>query len=101
MEKYIYQIYGILHNPDGNFHGVRIVVVGNNVTQMVDIKSGAFDADTRKYLEFRTKLSERLDFDKLPASVQYNVKMPIKRCLDLWMQEKLNGDTSEPKNTNA
>ena len=101
MTKYVYQIQGALENAKGKFCGFRVMVCDLYYFDMADVPAEVFSNETKKYIEFRLKLTERFDIRKLPPSVENNIRAPLGRWLDQWVLDNFYGNFSKPKNINT
>lgn len=101
MDKYVYQIQGALEDSDGRMQGFRVLVCNLNYFDSVDVPRNIFDRETVKYVEFRLKVCEYLDINKLPVEVQNKIRAPLGRWLDKWVRENFYGNTSKSKGPDA
>lgn len=99
MDKYVYQITGALENQEGQFKGLRVLVCNLDYFDSVDVPAEVLDHDIVKYLEYRLKLYERLEIQKLPIIIQNKIRVPLGYWLDSWVLENFYGDTSKRKST--
>ena len=101
MNKYVYQIQGALESPAGELKGLRILVCDLYNFDQADAPIDILDYETKKYLEFRLKLSEdALNIQRLPVKVQNNIRTPLGKWLDRWVLDNFYGDTSNRKGVN-
>ena len=100
MSIYVYQIQGALENESKRIVGIRVTVCTADYLGPADAPAEIFDADTMAYLAFRLNLHEKVNIGNLPVSIIKKIRAPLGRWLDLWVQEKLYGDTFERKDTN-
>lgn len=101
MNKYVYQIQGAMESPSGQFTGFRVLVCDLYNFDSVDVPAGIMDRETRKYLEFRLRLTDdALKIQRLPVKIQNNIRAPLGRWLDRWVLDNFYGDTSNPKGVN-
>ena len=101
MSKYVYQIQGALESKEGVLHGLRVLVCDLYNFDSVDVPAAIIDRETRKYLEFRLRLTDdALNIQRLPVKIQNNIRAPLGRWLDRWVLENFYGDTSNGKSTN-
>jgi hypothetical protein len=100
MTKYVYQIQGALENADRRFCGFRVVVCNKDFFETVDVPAELFGKETRAYIQFRLKVTERFDIRKLPPTVEISIRTPLGRWLDYWVIKNF-GNISESKDTNA
>jgi hypothetical protein len=98
MSKYAYQIQGALEGADGRFKAFRVFVCTNYNFGTVDVPSSIFDKETTKYIEFRLKVSERFIINRLPATVQSNIRIPLGNWLDDWVLNLIYGNTGDSQN---
>ena len=101
MSKYVYQIQGALEDSNRKFKGLRVLVCNVNYFDSVDVPAEILDHEIVKYLEYRLKLNDRIDIQKLPIIVQNQIRVPLGYWLDTWVLENFYGDTSNRKSTNA
>lgn len=97
MDKYVYQIQGALEDSNGKMQGFRVLVCNLYYFDSVDVPKKIFDKEIIKYLEFRFKVCDHLDMAKLPYGVQNNIRAPLGRWLDKWVQENFYGNSSKSK----
>lgn len=100
MSKYVYQIQGALEKNGGSFAGFRVLVCNAFNFDSVDVPAEVLDRETVKYLEYRLKLTESFDIQKLPIPVQNNIRAPLGRWLDYWVLEHFHGNLSKRKSIN-
>ena len=100
MSIYVYQIQGALENEDKRIVGIRVMVCTANYLGTADAPVEIFDEDTVAYLAFRLNICEKVNIGSLPVPIIKKIRAPLGRWLDLWVQEKLYGDTFERKDTN-
>lgn len=100
MDKYVYQITGALEDRHGKFKGLRVLVCNLDYFDSVDVPAEVLDDDMVKYLEYRLKLYERLEIQKLPIIIQNQIRVPLGYWLDSWVLENFYGDISKRKSTN-
>ena len=100
MTKYVYQIQGALENAERKFCGFRVLVANKDFIDLVDVPAEVFPKETRAYIQFRLKVTERFDVRKLPLSVEISIRAPLGRWLDYWVMKNF-GNFSESKGTNA
>lgn len=101
MSHYAYQIQGALENANGRLKGLRVLVCDMYCFDSVDIPIEILDKNTTKYLEYRLKLTESMDINKLPVKIQKQIRGPLGIWLDRWVRENFYGDISERKNLNS
>jgi len=99
MTKYAYQIQGALENAEGKFCGFRVVVCNAHYFELVDVPAPVFEKETRAYIQFRLKVSDKFDIRKLPPSVENNIRAPLGRWLDYWVMKNF-GNPCDSTNTN-
>lgn len=100
MSHYAYQIQGALENANGRLKGLRVLVCDLYCFDSVDIPIEILDKETTKFLEYRLKLTESMDINKLPKDIQKQIRGPLGIWLDRWVRENFYGDISERKNLN-
>lgn len=102
MNKYVYQIQGVLESGAGQFKGLRVLVCDLYNFDSVDVPVAILDKETARYLEFRLNITtETMNIQKLPVSVQNKIRAPLGRWLDNWVLENFYGNISNGKSTNA
>jgi hypothetical protein len=102
MNKYVYQIQGVLESPAGKVTGLRILVCDLYNFDQADVPIEILDHETVKYIEFRLKLSEdALNIQRLPVKVQNNIRNPLGKWLDRWVLDNFYGDISNRKSVNS
>lgn len=101
MNKYVYQIQGALENAQGKFCGFRVLVCNAFYFDSADIPVEVFDHETVMYMQYRLKLTEKIEMTKLPIKVQNDIRAPLGRWLDKWVLDNFYGDTSKSKSTNT
>ena len=99
MDKYAYQIQGALENAQGTFLGLRVLVCSAYYFDSVDVPAEVLDRETAKYIEFRLMLTESMDIQRLPYSVQNKIRTPLGRYLDDWVRKNY-GNTGKRKDSN-
>lgn len=93
MSKYVYQIQGALESPAGELKGLRILVCDLYNFDSTDVPVEILDHETKKYLEFRLKLSDgALVIQRLPVKIQNNIRTPLGKWLDRWVLDNFYGD---------
>lgn len=101
MNKYVYQIAGMLESPTGRFRGLKVLVCDLYNFDTVDVPAEVLDHETAKFLEFRSRLSDSaINIQKLPVAVQNKIRIPLGKWLDQWVLENFYGDTSNRKGVN-
>ena len=100
MNDYAYQIQGALESVSGRFRGLRILVCDLYNFDSVDVPVEVFDRETVKFLEYRLRLTETMDINRLPIPIQNKIRAPLGRWLDFWVLENFYGNTSKSKSTN-
>lgn len=100
MTQYAYQIQGALEDQDRNIKGLRVLVCTADYLDTVDVPVEIIDHETVLYLQYRFKLCEYMNIQKLPYKVQDKIRAPLGRWLDNWVIEKY-GSTSNRKGSNA
>lgn len=101
MTRYAYQIQGALENAQGKFCGFRVLVCDENNMDMVDVPREVLGQDTAQFIQFRLKLTENIEIQKLPTRVQVTVRATLGKWLDRWVLENFNGDISNAKGINS
>jgi len=99
MSKYAYQIQGTLESQ-GQLRGLRILVCDQYNFDSVDVPIEILDRETVTYLQFRSKITDRMDIRKLPVKIENNIRAPLGRWLDRWVLANFYGDLSDEKGTN-
>lgn len=99
MSKYVYQIQGALENEQRDLCGLRVLVCDVNYFDSADVPVEIFDKETVRFLEFRLKIIDYLDINKLPYSVQKKIRDPLGIWLDRWVRENFYGNTGKRKDT--
>ena len=101
MNEYVYQIHGALENAQGHFLGLRVLVCDLNNFESVDVPSSILDKETKKYLQFRLKVTtQALDIQRLPVQIQNRIREPLGRWLDYWVTKNFYGSISKSKDIN-
>ena len=101
MNKYVYQIQGVLESTEGAFKGLRVLVCDLYNFDSVDVPKEILDRDTAKYLEFRLNVTtQTLNIQKLPDGVQNRIRAPLGKWLDRWVLENFYGDIKQYKGVN-
>jgi hypothetical protein len=101
MNDYAYQIKGALENAQGQFIGLRVLVCDINNFEIVDVPVEVLDKETTKYLQYRLKVTDVIDIQRLPIPVQNRIRAPLGRWLDYWVVKNFYGNSSERKSTNS
>jgi hypothetical protein len=100
--KYQYQIKEVLKTARGQISGFRALVIVESLDyHLVSIPAEIFEYEMLLYFKCRLKMYQRVDIQRLPLSVQYKIRAPIERFLDLWVLEEKDGYHSNRKNTDA
>ena len=95
MNDYVYQIQGALESAAGEFQGLRVLVCDLYNFESVDIESGVLDKETRKYLQFRLRLTDdAVNIQRLPVEIQNRIRIPLGKWLDRWVLENFYGNNS-------
>jgi hypothetical protein len=97
MNEYVYQIQGALEDSNGRMQGFRVLVCNLYYFDSADVPRSIFDKETVKYIEFRLKVCEYLDINKLPVEVQNRIRAPLGRWLDQWVLNNFYGNSSKSK----
>ena len=101
MNKYVYQIQGALENEHGQFKGLRVLVCDLYNFDSVDVPVEILDKETARYMQFRLQVTtDPVNIQKLPYSIQTNIRAPLGRWLDHWVLENFYGDSSKPASAN-
>jgi len=100
MNDYAYQIKGALENAQGQFLGLRVLVCNVYNFDMVDVPAEVLPKEVQAFLQYRLKVTEVIDIQRLPIPVQNQIRAPLGRWLDRWVLDNFYGDTSKPKSTN-
>jgi len=101
MNKYVYQIQGVLESATGELQGLRILVCDLYNFDSVDVPVEILDKETHKFLEFRLRLTnDTLNIQRLPVKIQNNIRAPLGKWLDRWVLDNFYGDTSNAKGVN-
>lgn len=87
---YIYQLQGVLENADKKVMGVRALVCTLDHFSSVDVPAEVFDKELLAYLRFRLAVNDHMDVNKLPYSIQNNLRTKVGRYLDQWVLANLN-----------
>jgi hypothetical protein len=101
MNDYAYQIQGALENAQGKFLGLRVLVCDVNNFEIVDVPVEVLDKQTATYIQFRLKVTEVIDIQRLPYGIQNRIRAPLGRWLDQWVLDNFYGNSSKPKSTNT
>jgi hypothetical protein len=98
MNKYVYQIQGVLESPAGELKGLRILVCDLYNFDQADAPINILDPETRQYLAFRLKLADdALNIQRLPAKIQNNIRAPLGKWLDRWVLDNFYAKTTGRK----
>lgn len=98
MSKYVYQIQGALEDAHGKLKGLRILVCDLHNFDSVDVPIGIIDNETRKYLQFRLRVTtDAVNIQRLPNEVQNRIRKPLGTWLDRWVLENFHGDIGNTK----
>ena len=97
MNEYVYQIQGVLEDSDGKLKGFRVMVCTLDNFDSADAPIEILDKETVRYIEFRLKVCEHLDINRLPVEIQNKIRAPLGRWLDQWVLDNFYGDTSKSK----
>jgi hypothetical protein len=100
MNEYVYQIQGALEDSDGVLRGIRVLVCTLTHFDSADAPIEILDKETARYIEFRLKVCDYLDINRLPVQVQNRIRTPLGRWLDQWVLENFYGDISKSKSPN-
>ena len=101
MNKYAYQIQGVLENKRGQLCGFRVMVCNVNNMDLVDVPVEVLDSETTKFLQFRLSITaEQVNIANLPVEIQNRIRAPLGRWLDRWVLENFYGIPCDGKSTN-
>lgn len=100
MNHYVYQIQGALENEQGRFCGFRVLICDANNFETVDVPRDVVDRETAAYLQYRLRLIEHVEIQRLPIKVQNVIRAKVGKWLDQWVLENFYGNTSKPKGVN-
>ena len=101
MNEYVYQIQGALEDSNGRLRGFRVLVCNLHYFDSADAPVDILDKETAKYIEFRLKVCEYLDINRLPVEIQNKIRTPLGRWLDQWVLDNFYGNSSKSKSPNA
>ncbi len=97
MNEYVYQIQGALEDSNRKLRGFRVLVCNLHYFDSADAPVEILDKETAKYIEFRLKVCEYLDINRLPVEIQNKIRAPLGRWLDLWVLNNFYGNSSKSK----
>ena len=101
MNKYAYQIQGVLEDKRGQLCGFRVMVCNVNNMDLVDVPVEVLDSETTKFLQFRLSITaEQVNIANLPYKIQNQIRAPLGRWLDHWVLDNFYGDNRKHKDTN-
>lgn len=100
MSDYAYQIKGALENAQGQFIGLRVLVCDLNNFEIVDVPVEVLDPETTKYLQYRLKVTDVIDIQRLPIPIQNRIRAPLGRWLDYWVVKNFYGNFGNREGTN-
>ena len=100
MNEYVYQIQGALEDSNGRLRGIRVLVCNLYYFDSADAPVEILDRETAKYIEFRLKVCDYLDINRLPVEIQNRIRTPLGRWLDQWVLKNFYGNTSNGKDPN-
>ena len=101
MNKYAYQIQGVLEDSRGQLCGFRVMVCNVNNMDLVDVPVEVLDSETTKFLQFRLSITaEQVNIANLPYKIQNQIRAPLGRWLDRWVLENFYGIPCDGKSTN-
>jgi hypothetical protein len=101
MNKYAYQIQGVLEDKLGQLCGFRVMVCNVNYMDLVDVPVEVLDYETTKFLQFRLSITaEQVNIANLPVEIQNRIRAPLGRWLDRWVLENFYGISCDGKSTN-
>ena len=101
MNEYVYQIQGALEDSSGRLRGFRVLVCNLHYFDSADAPVDILDKETAKYIEFRLKVCEYLDINRLPVEIQNKIRTPLGRWLDQWVLDNFYGNSSKSKSPDA
>lgn len=101
MTHYVYQIQGALENAQGRFCGFRVLVCDPNNFDSVDVPREVIGNEVAQYLQYRLKLADNIEIQKLPTKVQVIIRTTLGKWLDRWVLENFYGNTSNTKSPDA
>ena len=101
MNEYVYQIQGALEDSNGKLRGFRVLVCNLHYFDSADAPVDILDKETAKYIEFRLKVCEYLDINRLPVEIQNKIRTPLGRWLDQWVLDNFYGNSSKSKSPDA
>jgi hypothetical protein len=101
MNKYAYQIQGVLEDKLGQLCGFRVMVCNVNNMDLVDVPVEVLDSETTKFLQFRLSITaEQVNIANLPYKIQNQIRAPLGRWLDRWVLENFYGTSCDRKSIN-
>ena len=100
MSDYAYQIKGALENARGQFIGLRVLVCDINNFEIVDVPVEVLDKETTKFLQYRLKVTDVIDIQRLPIIIQNKIRAPLGRWLDYWVVKNFYGNSIKREGTN-
>jgi hypothetical protein len=100
MSKYAYQIKGALENAQGQFIGLQVLVCDPLNFEIVNVPAKVLDRETTKFMQYRLKLTDVIDIQRLPIPIQNKIRAPLGRWLDYWVVKNFNGNFGKRESTN-
>ena len=101
MSKYAYQIKGALENAQGQFIGLRVLVCDAKNFEIVDVPVEIIDKETARYMQYRLKVTDVIDIQRLPIPIQNRIRAPLGRWLDYWVMKNFYGGIGNREDTNS
>jgi hypothetical protein len=101
MSDYAYQIKGALENAQGQFIGLRVLVCDPLNFEIVDVPAEVLDSETTKFLQYRLKITDVIDIQRLPIPIQNRIRAPLGRWLDYWVVKNFHGNFGKRESTNS
>jgi hypothetical protein len=101
MSDYAYQIKGALENAQGQFIGLRVLVCDPLNFEIVDVPAEMLDSETTKFLQYRLKITDVIDIQRLPIPIQNKIRAPLGRWLDYWVVKNFDGNFGKRESTNS
>ena len=95
MTTYVYQIRGALENFNKRINGFQVFVGIEDTIHILAVPIEIFSSETKNFVEFRLKLTERFSMQKLPPTVEMDIRVPIEHWLDEWVNCNYYGDFSK------
>ena len=101
MSDYAYQIKGALENAQGQFIGLQVLVCDPLNFEIVNVPAEVLDRETTKFMQYRLKLTDVIDIQRLPIPIQNKIRAPLGRWLDYWVVKNFNGNFGKRESTNS